>query len=77
MSFAAKGEKKGNGQNQDKQTPHTVLQKLSPKPCTTPLKERKVLECFTWSFNAFNLLEAGWVFYGPENGYNFPLSPVF
>ena len=31
------GKKKRNGQNQDKQTPHTVLQKLSPKACTTPL----------------------------------------
>ena len=36
MSFAAKGEKR-NEQNEDKQTPHTVLQKLSPKPTHTPL----------------------------------------
>ena len=28
----------GDVQNQDKQTPHTVLQKLSPKPTHTPLK---------------------------------------
>ena len=27
-------------QNQDKHTPHTVLQKLSPKPTRTPLKEQ-------------------------------------
>ena len=37
MSFVAKGKRK-DVQNQDKQTPHTVLQKLSPKPTRTPLK---------------------------------------
>ena len=37
MSFVAK-EKKRNVQNQDKHTPPTVLQKLSPKPLRTPLK---------------------------------------
>ena len=31
--------KRRNVQNQDKQTPHTVLQKLSPKPSRTPLSE--------------------------------------
>ena len=35
MSFAAKGKKQE--QNQDKQTLHTVLQKLSPKPTQLPL----------------------------------------
>ena len=39
MSFTAKGGK--NVQNQDKQTPHTVLQKLSPKLTCTPLKKKK------------------------------------
>ena len=39
MSFAAKEEKKGNGQKQNKQTPHTVHQKLSPKMVrASPLK---------------------------------------
>ena len=38
MSFVAKGEKKKELQNQDKQTPHTVLQKVSPKPTTCPLR---------------------------------------
>ena len=37
MIFAAKGEK--STQNQDKQTPNTVLQKLSPKLTHTPLNE--------------------------------------
>ena len=37
MSFVAKGKRK-DVQNQDKQTPHTVLQKLSPKPTRTSLK---------------------------------------
>ena len=37
MSFTAK-EKKRNIQNQDKQTPHTLLQKLPPKALYTPLK---------------------------------------
>ena len=36
MNFAAKGKKKSL-QIQDKQTPHTVLQKLSPKTTTSPL----------------------------------------
>ena len=36
MSFAAK--RKKNYQNLDKQTPHTVLQKLSPKSTHLPLK---------------------------------------
>ena len=38
-SFAAKEKKKEkrNDQNQDKQTPHTVLQKLSPKTTHVPL----------------------------------------
>ena len=35
MNFAAKERK--NVQNQDKQTPPTVLQKLSPKPTCPPL----------------------------------------
>ena len=35
MSFTAKGKK--NEQNQDKQTPHTVLQKLIQKPTHAPL----------------------------------------
>ena len=39
MSFAAK---RKNVQNQDKQTPHTVPQKLSPKPTWTPLKVKVV-----------------------------------
>ena len=40
MSFAAKGKqkKKRNVRNQDKPTPHTVLQNLSPKTLSTPLK---------------------------------------
>ena len=42
MSFAAKG-KKRNDQDQDKQTPHTVLQKLSPK--TTPVPLIKTILC--------------------------------
>ena len=40
MSFVAKGKnkkQKSSMQNQDKQTPHTVLQKLSPKLTPTPL----------------------------------------
>ena len=37
MSFAAK-EKKSIYKIKDKQTPHTVLQKLSPKARPTPLK---------------------------------------
>ena len=36
MTFAAKG-KKNSIQNQDKQRPHTVLQKLSPKPTPSHL----------------------------------------
>ena len=36
MSFVAKGKKSLNDQNQDKQTPHTVLQKLSPKTTHVP-----------------------------------------
>ena len=36
MSFAAK--RKNNAQNQDKQTPHIALQKLSPKTVMHPLK---------------------------------------
>ena len=36
MSFAAKEGKKSQ-QNKDKKTPHTVLQKLSPKPTPGPL----------------------------------------
>ena len=40
MSFAAKG-KKSSTQNQDKQTPHTVLQKLPPKLTPTPLTPRQ------------------------------------
>ena len=41
MSFAAKGKKKEKKslQIQDKQTPHTVLQKLSPKTTPPSLKE--------------------------------------
>ena len=38
MSFAAKG-KKSIYKTKDKQTPHTVLQKLSPKAWRTTLKE--------------------------------------
>ena len=38
MSFVAKGKKRRNVQNQDKHTPPTVLQKLSPTPLRTPLK---------------------------------------
>ena len=45
MSFTAKErEKKGNVQNQDKQTPYTVLQKLSPKPLRTPWNLHKKVE---------------------------------
>ena len=35
MSFAAKGEKKST---KSKQTPNTVLQKLSPKPTPGPIR---------------------------------------
>ena len=35
ISFMSKG-KKRNVPNQDKQTPHTVLQKISPKMLRTP-----------------------------------------
>ena len=48
MSFAAKGEKK-EVQNQDKQTPHIVLQKLSPKPSRTPLMQKKACSLHTFS----------------------------
>ena len=41
MSFVAKGKKKRIVQNQDKQTPHTVLQKLSPKPSRTLLMHKR------------------------------------
>ena len=37
MSLAAKGRKKNIYQIKDKQTPHTVLQKPSPKACSSPL----------------------------------------
>ena len=37
MSFAAKGKK--DVQTQDKQTPDTILQKLSPELTCTPLSE--------------------------------------
>ena len=47
MSFAAKGEKKYK--NQDKQTPHTVLQKLSPKPTRTPVSDMDL-----WVFPNWN-----------------------
>ena len=39
MSFAAKVKKKANNKNKDKQTPHTLLQKLSPKTTPPPLKD--------------------------------------
>ena len=50
MSFAAKG-KKENGQEKktktykikNEQTPHTVLQKLSPKPTPSPLNGDSLL----------------------------------
>ena len=48
MSFAAKEKKKGSKQNQDKQTHHTVLQKLSPEltPITLPITSRINLQFF-------------------------------
>ena len=40
MSFAAKGKKKKKTNRiKDKQVPHTVLQKLSPKTMTSPLTD--------------------------------------
>ena len=39
MSFAAKGEKKSSIRIKDKQIPHTVLLKLSPKLTPTPLSK--------------------------------------
>ena len=41
MSFAAKGKIKL--QNQDKQTPHTVLQKLTPKLTPCPLIKKEMV----------------------------------
>ena len=44
MSFTAKRKKKKKSSNRikDKQVPHTVLQKLSPKTLTSPLMEMNV-----------------------------------
>ena len=43
MSFVAKKKKKKrNDQNQETQTPHTVLQKLSPKTTRVPLSETEL-----------------------------------
>ena len=43
MSFAAKRKKKKKSSNRikDKQVPHTLLQKLSPKSLTSPLNKNK------------------------------------
>ena len=42
MSFAAKGKKnKSSKRIKDRQIPHTVLQKLSPKTMTSPLSKKK------------------------------------
>ena len=57
MSFVAKG-KERNVQNQDKQTPHTVLQKLSPNQSHTTLKVVqffKILNIYTLWYWLFSL----------------------
>ena len=49
MRFAAKNKRKRNVPNQDKQTPHTVLQKLSPKTLRTPLNHCPKTKKFKFS----------------------------
>ena len=51
MSFAAKRKKKKKSSNriQDKQVPHTLLQKLSPKSLTSPLRPLKVAPSVSWA----------------------------
>ena len=72
MSFAAKEKK--NVQNQDKQTPHTVLQKISPKPTRTPLTPKRWVlpqPCIKYhlqhSFPATGTLSVKWNLQVSEN----------
>ena len=58
MSFAATRKKKKTfNKIKDKQVPHTVLQKLSPKSLTSPLGQDLNLKCFiTFKALKFNQL---------------------
>ena len=64
MSFPAKEEKKKLHQIKDKQTPHTVLQKLSPKP--TPsllgvwksiLHMKELIISITWNNDTITIIQ--------------------